>query len=66
MTSKAQATKEKLDKLDTKNQEILCFKDTIKKAKGQSTELETILTNHIYVKELYLEYIYIYSLITQK
>ena len=34
MTSKAQATKEKLDKLDTKNQEILCFKDTIKKAKG--------------------------------
>ena len=53
-------------KLDIKNQEIVCFKDTIKKAKGQSTELETILTNHIYVKELYLKYIYIYILITQK
>ena len=55
MIPKAQATKEKIDKLDIRIKNSYATKDTIKKVKRQPTEWEKIFAN--LVRGLYLEYI---------
>ena len=48
MTPKAQATKEKIDKLNLiKMKNFFASKDTIKREKSQPTEWEKIRANHI-------------------
>ena len=53
MTPKAQATKEKIDKLDfMKNFKICALKDSIIRVKRQTTEWDKIFANHISDKGL--------------
>ena len=52
MTSKAQATKEKIDKLDFIKIKSLCIKGYYRKVKKQPTEWEKIFENHISDKSL--------------
>lgn len=51
MTSKAQATKEKIDKLDLIKMKTCCaLKDTINRLKQQTTEYEKVTYLGIYKK----------------
>ena len=64
MTTKAQATKEKIDKWDFIEIKNFCTKNIIKKMKRQPTEQEKIFVNHISDKGL-LSRIYKKTLTTQ-
>lgn len=58
MTTKAQSIKEKVDKLDyLKIKTFSHSKHTINTIKRQVTNLKKVLSDHISVKDFYLEYI---------
>ena len=66
MTPKAQATKEKIDKIDfIKIKHFCASKDTIKKVKRQLMEQEKIFVNHISAKELVCRIYKVFLLIQQ-
>ena len=58
MTTKAQSIKEKIDKLDLlKIKTFSHSKHTINTIKRQATNLKKVFSDHISVKDFYLEYI---------